>query len=161
MFSTPHMDPWIPWRLFFWVFILLNLLNESMTFVEWGHDQYSICGKTRWGSAMYFDIFWLNQWGSMKTWGLRGSRGYPQPPTNRALGMTFVEWGHDIRRMRAWPFIVVSICMHLNVNMTCTVHRDRFSAHFSYISEVFRLSDLADSCLLILCHRASNNLFHH
>ena len=26
-----------------------------------------ICGETRGGSAMYF---WLNQWGSMKTWGV-------------------------------------------------------------------------------------------
>ena len=43
--------------------------------------QYLIRGKTRGGSAMYF---WLNQWGSMKTWGLRGTRGV-KPLTNRAL----------------------------------------------------------------------------
>ena len=33
-----------------------------------GAEQYSICGKTRGGSAMYFDYFLIFVGGSMKTW---------------------------------------------------------------------------------------------
>ena len=46
-------------------------------------QQYSICGKTREGAAMYFwPIFdWTS--GSIKTWGLKGTRVNPPPPTNQ------------------------------------------------------------------------------
>ena len=64
-------------------------------------NQYSICGKTRGGSAMYF---WLNQWGSWKLGGWEAPEGVkpPTPPTNRALKETYekmfsiiVEMKHD------------------------------------------------------------------
>ena len=48
-------------------------------------SQYSICGKTRGGSAMYFYYFGLNQWGVNEN--LRGEgferhqRGRGIPPT--------------------------------------------------------------------------------
>ena len=39
---------------------------------------------------VFFMYFWLNQWGSMKTWGSKGTRWGLNPPTNRALRLSRV-----------------------------------------------------------------------
>ena len=48
-----------------------KMQRDELAYSRQGTNRYSICGETRGDQQCIFDYFW----GSMKTWGPRGTRG--------------------------------------------------------------------------------------